>query len=59
MTANGKVVRAVPASQQIEGWHPVRLSSSQGASGLPAGVYFVRFRIDGSYQTVKKVLVAR
>jgi hypothetical protein len=57
--ANGKVVRAVPASRQTEGWHPVLLSASQGASGLPAGVYFVRFGIDGSYQTVKRVLVAR
>jgi hypothetical protein len=55
--ANGKVARAVPASLLAEGWHQVLLTS--GASGLPAGVYFVRFRIDGSYQPVKRVLVTR
>ncbi|HUI92121.1 MAG TPA: DUF4982 domain-containing protein [Chitinivibrionales bacterium] len=59
VSANGKLTRAIPASLQNEGWHPVQLAKSQAGAAFPAGVYFVRFGVDGVYQPVKRVIVSR
>jgi hypothetical protein len=57
MNANGRIVKRIPASKQLAGWHPV--SFAQTPDNAVTGVYFVRLAVDGKSLSAKKVMLVR
>ena len=54
MDAAGHVIQNIHESKQAEGWHSVNILLDNGK-----GVYFIRCRVNGNDQTVKKVMLIK
>jgi hypothetical protein len=59
MSASGRVVRHLPASKQLAGWHPVAFSQSSDNGLANTGVYFVKLTVDGKAMSAKKLVLVR
>jgi hypothetical protein len=58
--AGGRVLQRIPASQQIRGWHPLRLfQGPNGGFTGSKGVYFIRCGVNGTYGAVKRIVAVR
>jgi beta-galactosidase len=59
MNANGRIVKRIPASKQLAGWHPVSFAQTPNNAVTGTGVYFVRLNVDGKSLSAKKVMLVR
>jgi beta-galactosidase len=57
--AQGRMIRHVVNAVQQQGWHPVPVSFSSGADARGAGIYLMRFSVNGSLQAVKRLVIVR
>jgi hypothetical protein len=59
MNANGRIIKQVPASKQLAGWHPVSFAQTPDNAATGTGVYFIRLAVDGKSLSAKKILLVR
>ena len=59
LNATGRIVKQIPASKQLAGWHPVSFDLSPDNAATGTGVYFIRLAVDGKSLSAKKVLLVR
>ncbi len=60
LTANGRVLKHIPALKYSEGWHQIALNGTAAIGDTRGnGVYFVRCAVNGASQGVKRVVMIR
>jgi hypothetical protein len=59
MNANGRIIKKIPASKQLAGWHPVSFTQTPDNAAAGTGVYFIRLAVNGKSLSAKKVMLVR
>lgn len=56
LDASGRVLKNIPGSQQVYGWHQANLAGANGTE-VRNGVYFVRLMVNGKEEGTRRVIL--